>query len=57
MMASSAPAVGSNRPDKSRAYRFRSVSGLRATPESIAALATAGGMREIKRGSKAFGMM
>jgi hypothetical protein len=32
-------------------------SGFRATPLSIAALATAGETREISRGSKALGMM
>ena len=31
--------------------------GLRATPDSIAALATAGGMSEISRGSNGTGMM
>ncbi len=31
--------------------------GLRATPVSIAAFATAGGMKEISRGSNGTGMM
>ncbi len=34
-----------------------SATGRRATPDSIAALATAGGISEIRRGSKGTGMM
>ncbi len=34
-----------------------SMIGLRATPVSIAALATAGGIDEIRRGSNGTGMM
>ena len=37
--------------------RSRSAIGLRATPESIAALATATGIAEIRRGSNGTGMM
>ena len=50
-------AVGSSRWASAERYASMSSMGRRATPESIAALATKGGTYQIRRGSKGAGMM
>ena len=47
--------VGSSRPDSARRYSAMSGIGRRATPESIAACATADDTAEIRRGSNGTG--
>ncbi len=57
MSRCSVPAMGSRRADSVWLYCSMSSMGRRATPVSIAAFATAGGMAEIRRGSNGTGMM
>ena len=57
MVRCRAPATGSRRGRELRAVGVHVDDGLRATPESMAAWATAGGMTEISRGSNGTGMM
>jgi hypothetical protein len=56
-MRCSVEAIGSRRAESSCAYFSRSRIGFLATPVSIAALATAIGIAEMRRGSKGTGMM